>query len=40
MGRDAEDSVAAAKRRGQLPDQGQKQRRRNVEQRLRVTDPW
>ena len=40
MGREAEDSVAAAKRRGQLPDRGKKQRRRNVEQRLRVTDPW
>ena len=40
MGRDAETAVNAAKRRGSLPDRGKKQRRRRLEERLKMTDPW
>ena len=40
MGRDAEAAVSAAKRRGALPDRTKKQRRRRLEERLKMTDPW
>ena len=40
MGKAADDFFQEAKRKGQLPNRGTKQKKRRPEERLRMADPW
>ena len=40
VGRQAEESHKMAQERGQLPNRAKKERRKKLEDRLRMKDPW